>query len=475
MAEIGQIVKRLQKKKDVDYNLTKYTDSMFSESYRLSTIRLTLNYPTFYEMYRDKQALLEIPECIKSMCTRYAAIAANLADDNPEARKELLQAIGDLRQQSTDLMQVMSTFADRFSIYEYVLNRIEYNFREDENADLDMEMFQKKLLAYITADKDANASRMRMTEVIEQLPMRMSRSRFFEILKNGLSVYKGSEQQSVKDVIYMIRACAMLEEPKGFRVYFPDLSEVLLDMDSSDFTDITEETYHALFSRLLGGLQALNAYMDVAMLAQELINDTYVVILSLPYASRAPEQELCQKILIRLSERILEEKWDALEEDFFAEYDTLMGKQEECYTSFQSGESALEDLAELHEEKIKENNLQEQFTHLRSLSRLLSGSLFATLQSEVDSTIAEGSDIDAYYDALSAELRAAFKEHPKNINRAVMAKILTHLPPFLTRYDELENYIETSLMGCRDLNERAACVEILKSIMEGNNSSDSEQ
>ncbi|MGN0297718.1 MAG: hypothetical protein ACI4C1_00795 [Lachnospiraceae bacterium] len=475
MAEIGQIVRRLQKKKDVDFNLEQYVSNMYQDTYDLSSIRLTLNFPTFYEMYRDKQSLLEIPECIETLSRRYVAIAANLANYQPEMREELLQAIVDLREYSTELMQVITTFADRFSIYEYVLNRIEYNFREDPNAGIDMEVFRQKLLAYITADKDGNASRMRMTEVIEQLPMRMSRSRFFEVLKNGLSVYKGSEQQSVKDVIDMIRTCAMLSEPEGFRKYFPDLNGVLFDMDSSSFSDLTEENYQMLLSRLTAGLQALNAYMDISLMIQELINDTYVVILSAPYVEEGISQGLFQKVVETLSFRMMEEKWDTLENEFFADYDSLMGKQEASYAKFNTGESALEDFAEMYEEKINQRNLKEAFEGLRTLSRLLSGSVFATLRSEIDATIAESQDIDRYYEDLAGELREVFKIHPKNINRAVMAKILTHLPPFITRYDDLESYIETSLMGCRDANERAACVEILSNIMEGNGADDKEQ
>lgn len=476
MAEIGKIVRQLQKKKNLDVNLTQYITTMYTDTYRLSSIRLTLNYPTFYELYRDKQSLLEIPVCLRDLCGRYVRIAEEVAQGRVDEQAVLLQKISALRQDSTDIMQVLSTFTDRFSIYEYVMNRVEYNFREDENENLDMDVFRQKLLAYITADKDGNASRMRMTEVIEQLPMRMSRSRFFQVLQNGLSVYKGSQLQSVKDVIETIRTCAMLDEPKGFHTYFPDLDSILSCMTQSDYgSDMSEARFHELKNTINSGLSALNAYMDIALLLQELINDTNVVILSLPNVyGNVPEEALSRTVLCELSRRA-QDGWGALEDTFFADYDELLGKQEECYANFNAGEGALEDLLEMYAQKIEEKQLTRQYQELQGIARLLSGSLFAQLQVREDVRIAQGKDIDAYYESLAAQLREFFREHPKNINRAVMAKIITHLPPFITRYDELESYIETSLMGCRDKNERAACVEILQSIMDNDSQEESKQ
>lgn len=473
MAEIGKIVRQLQKKKNLDVNLTQYITTMYTDTYRLSSIRLTLNYPTFYELYRDKQSLLEIPDCLQDLCARYVQIAEKVADGHVDEQAVLLQQITQLREDSTKIMQVLSTFTDRFSIYEYVMNRVEYKFREDKNENLDMEVFRRKLIAYITADKDGNASRMRMTEVIEQLPMRMSRLRFFQVLQNGLSVYKGSQLQSLEDVVDTIRTCAMLDEPEGFHTYFPGLDSILTCMAQGDYgSDMSEESFHEIRSNMTVGLNALNAYMDIALLLQELINDTNVVILSLPHVyGTVPEEALSRKVLHSLS-ALAQGGWSALEETFFADYDELLGKQEECYAAFHEGEGALQDLMDMYARQIEEKQMKHSYQELQGIARLLSGSLFAELQANEDERIAEGKDVDAHYEELASQLRGAFKQRPRNINRAVMAKIITHLPPFITRYDDLESYIETSLMGCQDKNERAACVEILQSMMDSDSSAE---
>ena len=46
-----------------------------------------------------------------------------------------------------------------------------------------------------------------------------------------------------------------------------------------------------------------------------------------------------------------------------------------------------------------------------------------------------------------------------------MAKILTFLPPFLMTYEELREYISSSLANCKDAAEKTACVEILESFL----------
>jgi hypothetical protein len=38
---------------------------------------------------------------------------------------------------------------------------------------------------------------------------------------------------------------------------------------------------------------------------------------------------------------------------------------------------------------------------------------------------------------------------------------------FFNNIDEIQGYINTSLMLCTDVAEKAACVEVLKIIMEG--------
>jgi hypothetical protein len=53
------------------------------------------------------------------------------------------------------------------------------------------------------------------------------------------------------------------------------------------------------------------------------------------------------------------------------------------------------------------------------------------------------------------------------VRRAVMATVLSQLPVFFNNTEEIQSYINISLMQCSDDAEQKATVEILKALMEG--------
>ena len=69
-------------------------------------------------------------------------------------------------------------------------------------------------------------------------------------------------------------------------------------------------------------------------------------------------------------------------------------------------------------------------------------------------------------DELFKEIRQSWKELPKVLTRAAMAKCLSRLPITFKTSDEAQAYIRNSLECCTDEIEKEACVRMLRSIME---------
>ena len=70
--------------------------------------------------------------------------------------------------------------------------------------------------------------------MIEQLPMRMLSSKYFDIIHESVSLYKGSRASSLEGFEYMFRTNAMLYKDDNMSVYLQSLSRFLMNwMDLS--------------------------------------------------------------------------------------------------------------------------------------------------------------------------------------------------------------------------------------------------
>ena len=110
---------------------------------------------------------------------------------------------------------------------------------------------------------------------------------------------------------------------------------------------------------------------------------------------------------------------------------------------------------------------EESYIDVATLARLLSNSLFA----EIDPLFVESKEVTKEMirekeDVLFGELEAVMKNVQKPVKKAVMAKVMEKLPPFLRTTGEIENYLQTNLYGCRDKAERVAVMAILIEMME---------
>ena len=69
---------------------------------------------------------------------------------------------------------------------------------------------------------------------------------------------------------------------------------------------------------------------------------------------------------------------------------------------------------------------------------------------------------------LIMELDDSFKNMNVMVKRAVMASVLSSLPVFFNNTEEIQAYINNSLMQCNDDAEQKAVVEIIKTMISDN-------
>ena len=108
-----------------------------------------------------------------------------------------------------------------------------------------------------------------------------------------------------------------------------------------------------------------------------------------------------------------------------------------------------------------------QWGMVATLARLLSNSLFA----EIDPLFVESRTVTRELlrekeQQLFDELTACMKSASRPVRRAIIAKLLEKLPPFIVSQEEIEEYIRVNLFNCRDKAERCAVMALLIEMFE---------
>lgn len=465
MSDSSTVIRNLQKKKYTRENLEHFSRYMMNSENRMAMLQLALNYPVFYESISDLEQEADCPVCLPEAAKEIRALVEKyvIGDCSQEEAAEGCAAVVALRNRLTGYMKTLSAYGDWFNLYEYVLNRKEYNFRDSSHiTKLEDGELTQKIMQYLAAEADNQTAQLYTVQMIEQLPMRMTKKRFFQIVEDGLRVYIGSEKKSVTDLVEMLRQSAVAEEPDSDKL-FANLAEVKDSIAAGLNQELDAEKFEAVYECLEKAFLNLNSYMDCVMLEQEVVNDMYIVLLTRSVACQdLIEKQNCIDILEEINQFFANPErpdvGDSLDDLFIQ----LEGIQEYLHDQLENYESVLEGLPK----ELGEPELEEKLMHLRWCVRLHSASIFAELEQQADTSEAD----EAYVMETAAKLylmyQQQFAKMPKMMVRGIMSAALGLLPLFVRNYSEVEEYVSTSLQNCTDMAEKLACTELLLGIIE---------
>jgi hypothetical protein len=437
-------------------NLAGFASMMTSDARTLSLARIAMNLPVYLDMGEEpSDEYTRISKLSAAYCGLLDRVNKELASGLDEKREE--EAFS-LRKESKQIMELLSAYTDRFTVYEYVLNRLEYRFSgaalEAGYSDEDM---TQEILQKLSSETDQTVRQSMLVSIIEQLPMRMTRKRFFQVLAEGMDAYKGSDKNAVDGQLFMLRTAAMLEEPAEFQKSFPEFYKVVETFRQAPLSTINEAEWNELHDTLAAAMEELNAQMDRMLLLQELINDLCVLTLT-DGCMWTEQHKTCSGIIsFTLTPGTDEAALNAM-------MGSLEGIQEQYSTNFQEKSTLVDELMQSSQKQLSKQGMLETFEKLDVLSKLLSSSRFADIEKKEDSEIVEASYIEEKTAALISELEAFLKASSKPLARAVMAKLVTMVPLFIRDYNQLEEYIQNSLSSCSDAAEKLACIEIIRSL-----------
>lgn len=450
----------ITKGKNLDTNLKKYSYGMMDLYNNYSLIRFSMNYYSLAEMY------LEDNENSETLFEEEVLKLVDEVFENENISSEIIERVNTLRNNIINKMKGIISLADIFSIYEYVLNRIEYRFKDGSDILVESDdMFASRIISYILSEKDQMLINTRISEVVRELPVRMTKNKFFELFSNGLKVYKGSEKQSVNDFLYMIRTSAMLDIDENAKLFSEDINEIYKEFRETDYSAIDEETYNNLHDKLTYTTDIIQKNVSLYQILIDTINDLYAYCLSKEYLSdNNVTRQISCKIISMINNKLKDKENDNEEiEELFI---NLEGKQEEYYRKIMNFSNILDVINDMYIDEVNKYGLLETYKSLEKVEKLESGSSFVEFDIENDTEIADDSFIDSKIEETKNDLSLFFKENSKIVNRAVMANILSSLPIFFGNVDEIKNYITSSISQCTDNAEKLAIYELFEKIME---------
>ncbi len=441
-----------------------------SDYYGYSALQFTMNYYNYYEM-STQCAMPEIDEKFRML----DAIAKNtiFASFDGAKREVAIGQIDTLRNEIIDIMQSLTELTDEFAIYEYVLNRLEKNY-EEEMIDVDNDTVTKDIMQSIFSDQDQMLINTRIRSMLSQLPIRMTKQKFFDMLRDSLSIYEGSDISSVRDYLYMIRCAAgllgskMKATDKPHNASLQELYAYHKQLESLDVTALSQEEFQKAQGVLSLAVEKIQSATDRYFSLQELVNAFYCMLLNQPYASMEVDQEVAALKVITeaISTAISAQSKESVEDEIADLFECTEGKLERYIQFLSKDESLLESIENFDRDLIASLMLDHQLSSL-SLSKLLtSNSVFIDLNTQSEDGKADRAKLDQIYEELVMEFTKALERKNKLYNRAIIAATLREMPVLFGSMEEVRDYIKNSLSGCHDIAEKLASIELFFAAIE---------
>ena len=359
------------------------------------------------------------------------------------------------REENKKRMDFFAQVTDRLVAYEYVLNRVELSFSSDEELDDFLkanpeEAFLNRIMIYLVGKKDKQLFGTRLNSIVGEIPVQITKNKLFEWIDRALTLYIGSDETSVDELLYMIKMAGLVYDPGEMIDEYPALGNLLSDFEKTDIEELTKEEYLKLKDSMFEMSEKLDFIMNYYTHLQRCVNDALALCIT---GKHLENVDVIAKPVATMLDSYIESAPD---------FDGLV--------EFEGRIEGLSDRLQATMGKVspdKKGSDDEEYLDIAVVTRLLSNSLFAEIDPVFVETVEVTKEmIKAKEDKLFDELTAVMRASSKRVKKAIIAKILEKLPPFMTEQSEIEQYIRVNLFNCRSKAEKCAVMAILIDMME---------
>ena len=463
-SETKNIIKDLKAGRNLGVNVRRYSEILSTAFTNYAATKLSLNLFTLMEM------IDELPEDRRGETDKMIGTLRRTLTDAFSGKKvtrEDVDAVIKIREAVTARMKILTAYTDAASIYEYVLDRKKP--AEDPDAVLDTAGIAENMYNYVFQDNDKMLINSKIQTLIAELPVRMTKDRFFDIISNTLNIYKGGEKEAVNDFIEMIKTAAVLTLPEGFETEYPELFEIYDMLQKTDMKSLEPNTVNTLSGEIYRATEIINSYVTDQLMLIEIVNDSLTVLLTINNIDKSLLNEKYDISVKILTETLAAEDIYKAAEGFDELFVSLEGIQEDAYETLATIESNLFDICDGYGEPIETEGLTDIYSDLNKADKLTSTSLFIDLDRDIR-VINDAAD-EIFISDVKVDFEEAMRKKLDSLStpvrRAVMAKVLSVLPVFFNNKEEIREYFNYALDKCSDKAELATSVDKINEIILG--------
>ena len=384
------------------------------------------------------------------------------ASRGENSRASVLSEMSSLRERIVKRSEQIQVYTDILLIHEYLLNRVEYALTESDQP-FDDEEEARDLLRKIFDAKDPAEVNLRIQMMVSQLPVRITKSRFFDLVKEGFSVYSNSDVDALSGFQYrIISAAAMQERPA--EAVFLDYERLVDALDKLDTDSLTSEGCNEWQERIDDAAAELNTDADSLLALQECVNAFYTIALLDFDSADIETRNIMLPAVGAVTEfglSLLAGRNDALSEGALGgAFAYMEGRLEPLSERVLKDEAKVDAYCE-HDSAFSES---EEGARILLSKKLMSTSVFARLTEQKVVMVTPEKLEEVTADVIGT-LSKGMEGRSRGFNRSVMASVLKELPVFFNSHTEVMNYVLQSLHNCSNIGEKRGATAMLRNLL----------
>lgn len=457
---INRLIKDLKNGNNPEENLSAYSQLLLASYERLTLGRFALDFTEKYDVLaKEEGGVADILQVV-------ASVTRKIGNGQTDTLAQDLIRLDDMRGKVLENLDALEEYLHYFQLYEHIFNRLNYRF-EDSLPLTDDAALAQRLMGYITEKQDAETVNERIQAILGELPVRLTTTKFFELLENGCLCYTGARNDMADSFFARMEKCAALPLTRRLDSRKEDLFALAKAFEDISFNDMDKDECRERLSKisLAASMVARDLSNNVDLL--ELINSLYILLITQPYT--VTESKECKEL-----RNILRSFMRAVDSGDFLDIDAdILGglaKTVEDQQKYLGEHMLLEDALDT----IWTNNQQ-------AIEGMMLGGIYKTLSTAqrlfMTNSRADISRIRPYYpvdrEQVSSRIRKleeiygqSFKNASQIMKRSLISMALDNIPVPFDSLEKVEAYICQSLALCTEQYERAAVDGLLNDFIQ---------
>ncbi|PKM68053.1 MAG: hypothetical protein CVU95_05245 [Firmicutes bacterium HGW-Firmicutes-2] len=437
------------------------------------TTNLILEYLTFIEVIgeEDTKELIEkdlqLKEIINSIQETMSEPDRWL-NASMDKKEDVWMRLNMFRDSLSDQVAVLAGYDDQIKQYAYILRR-KFSNPEVEVAEKDISVDHAvmEIMAYLFEYEDNMTINNRIKSVYGELPVRMSKIKFYEWIEQALLGLKGIHKKDLDNYLTYMEETYAPESIKGYGTVMASVYEDIKVFEDLFEDHIEESEVSCLYEGMEGIRRLLESCVSLYTYTTTVINNMMGMLNCLSQESYEEKKALLNRFMETIkyihSRRHEEHIVDAF---LVNQLDTLSADFEDKRMDNSRWDGLLNEIKQSYPNEIIELKLAEALDNLSTVYTLMSSSYFAPLKSTLeDLRIVDAPMLMSHVELFIKRIDTISQKDSRWQKRARIANLLSVLNVFHKSPEEIETYLRDVFEGCRDQKEKMGSITAIRSMM----------